>query len=116
MVPRSRRKTYEVHAQGEQIAAARTKQHEGAEDTGTRTAGGGRETKMRKQKSKEQERREKFIKEIITVLKAVIVTWAPVSATNQIRGPGHTVCRLLPTLANNGIKCQYCRSLSRPPH
>ena len=41
--------------------------------------------------------------------------WVPVSTRKLVREPCHTLCRLLPALANNGAKCQYRRCRPPPP-
>ena len=85
-----------VLAEEEQMTAARTKQHEEDKHTGIRTD-------EKKKRSKQGKKAGK------SVLKASIVTNLSVSAAKPGRGPCGTICYLLPTLVDIGIKCQYCR-------
>ena len=62
----------------------------------------------------ETEKEERTEKEENTVLQAVEVTRVPVGPRKSFREPSHTRCRLLPTLVNSGLKCQYCRCLAPP--
>ena len=75
-----------MRTQEAQTAAARTNQHEGEEDAGTRPAGRGKETKRDEaKKKKEEERREKRENRIPGTHQAVRVRWVPVSARKPIR-------------------------------
>ena len=49
------------------------------------------------------------------VLQAVIVYLVPVYAIKSIRKPSHTPCRLLPTIVNSSVKCQYTAIVAPRP-
>ena len=83
--------------------ASRTKQHQEAENTDKKTVGGKKETKRKMSKIKSK-------KEIESILKAVSV-----SAPKPIRGPCHTLWRILPTLVNSGVSISTAaRCRARP--
>lgn len=112
----SRTRACQVHAQEEHMPAARTKQQEGEEKFGTRTAGGGGG-----EENKERNKAERIAKRE----KEKIALGAVICRNNRSRLGYKTdpetlpcipsLCRLLPTLVNSRVKCEYVRCRNPPP-
>lgn len=79
----------------EQIAAAQTRRHQEEKDTGKKMAWGEMQTKGEAGQRARSSKTERDIE-----LKAVtcMVTRIAVSDTKPIRGPSHTLCRILSNL------------------